>query len=118
MRTLALLLPQFDKLSTKWYLSNRSHHSLDIRATKCGQLSAQDRQISNFVFWHDRLIILKQVFDEAEPQTITQWWHDRRKGVQWYTFWLAAIVLILTVFFGLVQSVEGGLQVYKAYHPS
>jgi hypothetical protein len=27
-------------------------------------------------------------------------------------------VLCLTIFFGVVQSVEGALQVYKAYHPT
>lgn len=63
-------------------------------------------------------MILKQVFDEAEPNTIPRLWYDRRKGVQWYTFWVAVFVLVLTVFFGFVQSIEGALQVYKAYHPS
>jgi hypothetical protein len=28
------------------------------------------------------------------------------------------VVLVLTIFFGLVQSTEGALQVYKAYHPT
>lgn len=77
----------------------------------------EDRQIENFVFWHDRLVILKGFFDEAEPSTLSEWWYDRRKKVQWYTFWVAAVVLILTVFFGLVQSVEGGMQVWKAFNP-
>ena len=40
--------------------------------------------------------------------------------VKWYTFWVAALVLALTVFvfFGLVQCVEGGLQAYNAFYPS
>ena len=33
-----------------------------------------------------------------------------RKRVQWYTFWIAAVVLILTVFFGFIQSVSGVVQ--------
>jgi hypothetical protein len=75
----------------------------------------EERQIENFQYWHDRLVILKQVFDEAEPSNIRQWWNDRRKRVQWYTFWVAAaVVLTLTIFFGLVQSVEGAIQVYYA----
>ena len=77
----------------------------------------KDRNIRNFKYWHDRLIILKEVFDDAEPRTIRQWWYDRRKRVQWYTFWVAALVLVLTVFFGLVQSIEGGIQAYAALHP-
>ena len=84
---------------------------------QCAYLRAEDRQIENFKFWHDRIVILKQFFDEAEPSTLAQWWYDRRRGVQWYTFWVAALILILTIFFGLVQSVEGALQVYKAFNP-
>ena len=62
--------------------------------------------------------MLKQEFDMAEPSTVAQWWNDRRNRVVWATFWVAAMVLFLTVFFGCIQSIEGGLQVYKAYHPS
>lgn len=57
------------------------------------------------------------VFDAAEPSTMAQWWYDKRKGSQWYTFCVVIVVLILTVFFGIVQSIEGALQVYAAYHP-
>lgn len=86
-------------------------------ARECGQLKKSERQIEKFVYWHDRLVILKQVFDEAEPSTIKQWWNDRRKKVQWYTFWVAALVLALTIFFGLIQCIEGAMQVYKAFNP-
>jgi hypothetical protein len=41
---------------------------------------------------------------------------DRRRKVQWATFWVTALVLILPLFFGAVQSVEGVLQVYRGYH--
>lgn len=35
-----------------------------------------------------------------------------------YTFWVAAVVLALTIFFGVVQSIEGAIQVYYAAHSS
>jgi hypothetical protein len=39
--------------------------------------------------------------------------------VQWYNFWLAvALIVGMTFFFGVIQSVEGAMQVYKAYRPS
>jgi hypothetical protein len=114
--TLALLLPQHDAATTKWYQKHQRKLGLDITAAKCGQLSSEDRQIKRFRYWHDRLVILKQVFDDTEPSTVKQWWRDRRKRVQWYTFWVAAMVLALTVRFGLVQCVEGGLQVWKTYY--
>jgi hypothetical protein len=79
-------------------------------------LNAERRQIENFRYWHDRLVVLKEVYDDARPNTLSQWWYDRRNGVQWYTFWVALWVLILAIFFGLVQCVVGALQVYKAFN--
>jgi hypothetical protein len=118
LRTLALLLPGTDEATRKWFKALATSQRLDIKAIKCGRLRVEDRYIENFQFWHDRLIVLKQLFDEAEPDTFSRWWYDRRKRVQWWTFWVAALVLVLTIFFGVVQSIEGALQVYKAYNPS
>ncbi|KAG4428374.1 hypothetical protein IFR05_016144 [Cadophora sp. M221] len=120
LRTLALLLPEHDKNIETWFskhktkLQKRRKLPLDPLARECGQLKVEERQIDQFHYWHDRLVILKQVFDEAEPRNIKQWWRDRRRRVQWYTFWVAAVVLALTVFFGTVQSVEGAMQVWLA----
>jgi hypothetical protein len=118
LRTLSLLLPQYDKKSCRWFKAQQIKYGLDHRASASRHLTTEERQIENFCFWHDRLGILKQVFDEAEPSTIAQWWCDRRRRVQWYTFWVAATVLTLTIFFGMIQCIEGGLQVYKTYYPS
>ena len=115
--TLTLLFPQKDASSRNWHKTLLNSGVVDHRLFSSSPLRTVDRQISNFHFWRDRMVILKQRFDEAEPGTVSQWWYDRRKGVQWYTFWIAAIVLVLTVFFGLVQCIEGALQVYKAFSP-
>ncbi|KAG5657318.1 hypothetical protein KAF25_005882 [Fusarium avenaceum] len=116
--TMALLFPKWDKKSRAWYEREASVRGLDSYLIEVGQLTADKRRLENFSFWRDRLILLKQVFDESGPENIWQWWYDRRNGVQWYTFWVAILVLFLTVFFGLVQSIEGALQVYKAFHPN
>lgn len=92
--------------------------TVDERLTRCGDLITSDRQIKQFVLWRDRLVILKQAYDESTPRTMSQWWYDKRNGVQWYTFWVAVLVLFLTIVFGLIQCIEGALQVYKAYNPS
>lgn len=60
-------------------------------------------------------MILKQAFDESGPRGLRQWWSDRRNSVQWYTFWVAVLVFAMTLFFGLVQSIEGALQVYLSW---
>lgn len=120
LRTLALLFPQHDRDTSKWLQvqSKHSGHGIDQQLLKCGHLRLKERQKNNFHFWHDRLIILKQAYDDSRPKTLSQWWIDRRNTVQWYTFWVAIVILLLTIFFGLVQSIEGALQVYKAYNPT
>lgn len=118
LQTISILLPREDPAVETWYQETCKLHSLDPSAIKLPYLSRGHRRIENFSFWRERLIILKQCFDEAEPKDIKQWWYDRRKRVQWYTFWVAIFVLLLTFFFGLIQSLVGILQVYKAYHPS
>ncbi|KAK2040593.1 hypothetical protein LZ31DRAFT_474142 [Colletotrichum somersetense] len=115
LRTLALLFPQNDKNTRSWVRAQIKHTSLDPSLASCGVLSAQDRRFERFDFWRDRLIILKQAFDESSPRTLTQWWNDRRNSVQWYTFWVAIMVFTFTLFFGFIQSVEGALQVWLAW---
>ena len=123
LRTLSLLLPSGDKKTLRWFRREQKRcvvdELIDGTVIKCHPLTTKNRQIGNFVFWHDRLVMLKQAFDEADPKTVRQWWSDRRKPVQWLNFWFAvALVVGLTIFFGLVQRIEGAIQVYKAYHPS
>jgi hypothetical protein len=113
-----LLLPEHDRKTKKWFRKYQETLQLDSLAMQCGQLPTKDRKIGNFKYWHDRLVILKEAFDNTEPKGVKQWWFDRRKRVQWYTFWVAVLVLILTVFFGVVQSIEGGIQAYAALHPA
>ena len=87
---------------------------LDPKAASCGHLNNAARQIDNFQYWRDRHVILKQGFDDSEPKTIQQWWNDDRKKVQWYTFWIAALVLALNIVFGLIQSVTGIVQAWAS----
>jgi hypothetical protein len=117
LRTYSLLFPQSNIETRKWYRKISKSLQLDPKVAECGMLQARDRNLDQFYYWKDRLIILKQVFDDSEPRTLWQWWYDRRKRTQWYTFWVAIMVLLLTIFFGLVQSIEGALQVYKAFFP-
>ncbi|KAK4447590.1 hypothetical protein QBC34DRAFT_409073 [Podospora aff. communis PSN243] len=128
LRTLALLFPQSQFGSRGWSKNKKpkwlrrlcEQHMpclVDNRLTKCGDLPHSERQIERFLFWRDRLVILKQAFDDATPRTISQWFYDRRNGVQWYTFWVAILVLIVSTGIGVAQVIEGGIQVHFALHP-
>ncbi|KAF1842834.1 uncharacterized protein K460DRAFT_407219 [Cucurbitaria berberidis CBS 394.84] len=116
LRTLSLLFPQHDRQTRHWL--KKQSGRFDDMLHRCDPIRLEDRQIEKFHFWHDRLVMLKQAFDQSRPATMSQWWFDRRNGVQWYTFWISVLVLLLTIIFGIVQSIEGALQVYKAYHPT
>jgi len=119
LRTITLLFPRYDLATEKWSKKAAANSAcgLDLRLIGIGNLNAEERQINSFNYWRDRLVILKEVYDEARPNTLSQFWHDRRNGPQWYTFWVALLVLILTIFtifLSVVQCVEGALQVYLA----
>lgn len=114
MKTLALFFPQLDSDITALFRDCSRSLSLDKEMIKCGRLRSADRQIERFKCWHDRLVAVKQLYDETRPRTISQLWYDNRNGIQWLTFWIAVCVLLFTV----AQLIEGALQTYKAYHPT
>ncbi|KAK4208661.1 hypothetical protein QBC37DRAFT_353187, partial [Rhypophila decipiens] len=119
LQTLKLLFPKWDPATRPWYaqkVASRTSRDLDPKLIQVGHLNTHERQIENFKYWHDRIVMLKQAFDESEPSSLSQWWIDRRKRVQWFTFWVAILVLILTCVFGVVQSIEGGIQAYYTVH--
>lgn len=87
---------------------------IDRRLGSCGNLRAEDRRIERFKFWRDRLVVLKQAYDEATPSTLTQWWHDRRNRVVWWTFWIAIVILGLGLVGVVVQSALAVVQVIKS----
>jgi hypothetical protein len=117
IQTIALLLPRNDTKCKKWYEEElkRSRGKLDPAANDI-ELRPGGRMPGAYVYWHDRLLVLKEAYDKSEPKGIRQWWFDRRNKVQWYTFWVAVVVLLLTIIFGLIQSITGVLQVIAAFH--
>ena len=116
--SIALLIPRASKSCKRWYqkAQKRNPGRLDPKAGDL-ELHLQCRRASRYTFWNDRLSTIQNSYGQSEPGTIYQWWKNRRKRVQWYTFWVAILVLLLTIVFGLVQSVTGILQVYVAYRP-
>ncbi|KAL9607321.1 MAG: hypothetical protein Q9167_007755 [Letrouitia subvulpina] len=114
LRTISLLVPPVLGACNPWFQSEQQKQRIDEQAGLCDRLNSSERQIDRFVFWRDRLVLLKRTFDEAEPRTLSQlWWDDRRKS-QWFTFWVAVLVFIVTVFFGVIQSVASIVQAWAS----
>jgi hypothetical protein len=88
---------------------------LDSLPVRLRSLNAEERQIDNFEYWHDRLVVLKQVFDEARPASMRQLWYDRRQTHQWYTLWVVVLISGVALLLGFVQVVLSALQLRIAY---
>ncbi|KAI4162878.1 MAG: hypothetical protein LQ342_003595 [Letrouitia transgressa] len=114
LRTISLLIPPVLGACNPWFKLEQQKQQIDEQAGLCDRLNSSERQIDRFVFWRERLVLLKRTFDEAEPRTLSQlWWDDRRKS-QWFTFWVAVLVFIVTVFFGVIQSVASIVQAWAS----
>jgi hypothetical protein len=111
LQTIALLLPRSNTDCRSWFEKRVKQSSIDPEILN---LDAAPRDINRYVYWHDRLLILQEAFDDAEPSSLSQWWFDRRKKVQWYTFWVAIVILLLTIVFGLIQSITGIVQAWAS----
>ena len=114
LRTLSLLIPATLGEANAWFRREERLHSLDIQAGLCPRLSTSQRQIENFLYWKDRLVLLKRTYDEVEPNNLSRLWWDDRKKQQWFTFWVAVLVFIMTVFFGIIQSVASIIQAWAS----
>lgn len=111
LQTLAVLFPKSNRQVQKWYKKKAKLEELDFAVLRgCHPC----RRIDEYTYWRDRLVMLKEAFDDSRPRTFAQFWHDRRDATQWYAVWIA---VFFAVFFGLVQSVVGIMQLYKEYHP-
>ena len=114
IRSISLLIPPVLGEPNPWFQQQRKKTQIDAQAGVCDRLNSSERQIEKFVYWRDRLVLLKRTFDDAEPRNISQLWWDDRKKTQWFTFWVAVLVFIMTVFFGIVQSILGIIQAWAS----
>jgi len=114
IRSISLLIPPILGEPNPWFKQQQRKHRIDASAGICDRLNSSERQIDKFSYWRDRLVLLKRTFDDAEPRNISQLWWDDRSKTQWFTFWVAVLVFIMTVFFGVIQSVAGIVQAWAS----
>ncbi|KAL8840478.1 MAG: hypothetical protein Q9176_003804 [Flavoplaca citrina] len=114
VRTIALLIPPSLGAASPWFKQQQQEHCLDSEAGICDRLNSSERQIDKFHYWRERLVLLKRTYDDAEPKSLSQLWWDDRKKTQWFTFWVAVLVFVMTVFFGVIQSVASIVQAWAS----
>ncbi|EED15536.1 hypothetical protein TSTA_049740 [Talaromyces stipitatus ATCC 10500] len=71
--------PKSDPDTEKWYKRQYNTKELDFDILRCGSFPGR---IHEYKYWHNRLVILKEAFDKFWPSTMSQWWNDRRDGIQ------------------------------------
>jgi hypothetical protein len=77
--------------------------------------SSPPLDLAQYPIWGSRLAEVQQIYDVARPGALQQWWYDRRNKPEWATFWIAIIIFLLTVIFGLISSITSIMQVYAAF---
>ena len=111
-RTLSLLFPPANVETSRRIRRISEKEGVDIEAAINDHASFD---LSNYPFWQERLRHVQRVYDKTKPKRIKQWYFDRRDRVEWSTFWIAVVVFLLTLFFGIISSVTGILQVYASF---
>jgi hypothetical protein len=108
--TLRLLFPPVELKSAKRTKLVAEKEGVDIEAAIAAYASLD---LGSYPFWHERLEKVQKTYDAAHPKRMKQWWFNRRDKVAWATLWVAVIVFVLTVVFGMIQSVTSIMQVVK-----
>jgi hypothetical protein len=107
--SLNLLFPHWDTLTDSFMLQHDQTFHLE------GPFGDnRPSNLANFNHWRNRLLELHQIF-HSPPVGWTQIWADRRNPLQWYTFWIAIVILVLTIIFGIISSVTAIIQTWLAY---
>ena len=117
IRTLDFLLP-WTPTTSQFLRRQGLHYSQFYYKNSAYWSEAVD--LSEFRYWRRRLTQLQAIFNRP-PTTLNAMWFDRRRPLQWMTFWLAGIITILTVIFGLISSYASFKQIelaQKAYELS
>jgi hypothetical protein len=119
IQTIALLIPRSNIDCKTWCHRQKrlNPYNLDAKISDITLSPVAGRKPGSYKYWNERLCVLYKAFDESQPNGLSQFWKDRRNKVQLYTFWLAVVVLILRLVFGLIRCITGILQVNLDYHP-
>ncbi|KAL2270853.1 hypothetical protein VTJ83DRAFT_224 [Remersonia thermophila] len=108
LETLYLLMPLENPACQRWLREEVGKWRLDRELCRP---HVSDRRKGSYRYWQERLSEVSDAFDSTKATSPFQWWYDRRDMNMWWNYWLIVFSLALTVFFGLIQSVTGILQV-------
>ena len=101
IQSLDLLFPHWDfRTNVLLKEHNQSFHQIGPFP------SSRHLNLCEFEHWRDRLAELYEEVYCCPPVSWTQLWADRRNPQQWYTFWIALLILFLTIISTLMAIVQ------------
>jgi hypothetical protein len=112
------MFPRNDKVTRKWILGEwilgewilgecalaDNAVAVDTEILNCDRVQGEERRADAYEFWRDELLTLRDILEKPRLTSIVQFWYDRWNKVQWYTLWIAVLILCLTVFSGLSKA--------------
>jgi hypothetical protein len=107
--SLSILFPNWN-MATEQFLRGFQHLQMHGNQFEYPQYTHLDQ----FHHWRDRIARLNQEFQNPGPR-FKHLWSDRRNRLQWYTFWFAVAILIITVIFGVITITLTGMQTLYSY---
>ncbi|KAF8535849.1 hypothetical protein BDD12DRAFT_750519 [Trichophaea hybrida] len=111
-QTLSLIFPCWDADTTAYLNQLKKGNNIDVDSL-LGNVTLMPRRFysSDFEFYGVRLEDLRDALNSKQPFSIRQLWFDRRNRQAWCTLWVAVVVFILTIIFGVISSVTSIMQV-------
>ncbi|MCJ1311418.1 hypothetical protein MMC25_005089 [Agyrium rufum] len=108
--SLDLLFPHWDKHTDRLMKKHgKSFHQL-------GPFNgSRSLNLAGYLYWRDRLSEVYEEVYRCPPASWAQLWADRRNPQQWWTFWIALFILLLTVISTVASLVQAWASL-KALH--
>jgi hypothetical protein len=100
--SLDLLFPAWDRRTNELL----EKHGQSFHQTGPFEVS-RTLNLMDFDYWRDRLLEVYEEIFQSPPVSWAQLWRDRRNPQQFWTFWIALVILALTVvstFTGIIQA--------------
>jgi len=120
LRSLNLLFPIDNNQTYKRVRKMSRKGAVDIEALDLENAMKRHEkyQLSSYPIYGNRLAEIQARYDMSKPRRLKQWWFDRRQRREWAALWIAGVIFVLTVFFGVISSVTGIMQAYAAFKSS
>jgi hypothetical protein len=113
LATIDFLFPSYDPKSSDYLRQLQEECDLDEHILQ--PHAPPPRNDDEFTFYRAKLAILFNELNNPESFSIKQLWDDRRDKQRWLTLWIAVIVFILTVLFGVISTVTAIMEASFSY---